>query len=293
MRLASIESERGRMAAVVHGGRAVALADVDPSLPRELTEIVRAWPAVHERLLAIDGAALERAGTPLDEVRLGIPFEPPRILGVGGNYADHLGEMAATRSPDPSAFLKLPDAAQGPDAPLRLGSEDRFVDYEGEIAMVVGAPARDLDADEAREHIAGLMLANDITARDVPTAHITLAKGQPGFCPLGPWLVTVDELDLDDVSFTVEVNGELRQAATSATMVHGFAAILAPYSRAIPLEPGDVILTGTPAGTGIGRRPPSFLRPGDDVHVRSPQLGSLRTPVIAARPSSRDGAGRG
>lgn len=268
MRLASVDDEQGRSAVVVTGQRVVTLADIDPSLPRELTAIVRDWPTFRDRLLAIDAADV--GGTPLDEVRLAIPFEPPRIMGVGGNYADHLGEMRATRPADPSAFLKLPGAAQGPGVPLALGAEDRFVDYEGEIAMVLGGPTS----------IAGLMLANDVTARDVPTPHITLAKGRRGFCPLGPWLVTVDELDLDDVSFTVEVNGELCQSANSATMVHSFAEILASYSRAIPLEAGDVVLTGTPAGCGIGRQPPRFLRPGDHVVVASPQLGRLATPVV-------------
>jgi 2-keto-4-pentenoate hydratase/2-oxohepta-3-ene-1,7-dioic acid hydratase in catechol pathway len=182
----------------------------------------------------------------------------------------------------PSAFLKLPGAAQGPGAPLELGPEDRFVDYEGEIAMVVGAPARDLDVDRAAACIAGLMLANDVSARDVPLAQITLGKGRRGFCPLGPWLVTVEELDLGRVSFAVEVNGAPRQSATTATMIHSFAEILASYSRATALEPGDVVLTGTPGGVGIGQRPPSFLEPGDEIVVSSPQLGSLRTPVVAA-----------
>ena len=282
MRLASVESEQGRAAALILGQRVVTLAEVDPSLPHELTEIVLSWPVFRERLLAIDGKAFESAGTPLAEARLGIPFDPPRIIGVGGNYADHVGEMSATRPPDPSAFLKLPEAAQGPGVPLKLRAEDRFVDYEGEIAMVVGRPARDVSPDDAHECIAGLMLANDITARDAPTPHIILAKGQRGFCPIGPWLVTVDELDLHDVSFTVHVGGEARQSATSATMIHGFSEILASYSRAIPLEPGDVVLTGTPGGTGIGRQPPCFLRPGDQVVVASPQLGRLPTPVVAA-----------
>jgi len=264
MRLATLDNGE---AVIVRGSRVVPLADVDPSLPRDLTEIVRAWPDLRERL-QVDVAA--HPGAPLDALHLGMPFTPRRVFGVGGNYADHLGEMRATRPPDPSAFLKLPGSAQGPGAPLRLREEDRFVDYEGEIAMVVGGPTS----------IAGLMLANDITARDVPTPHITLAKGHRGFCPLGPWLVTADELDLHDVSFTVEVNGEQRQSANSGTMVHSFTEILESYSRAIPLAAGDVVLTGTPAGCGIGRQPPCFLRPGDHVVVASPQLGRLATPVV-------------
>ena len=271
MRLASV----ARRAAVVHAGRVVSLADLDRSLPHDLTEIVLAWPALGERVLALDPA--QARGRAIAEARFEIPFHPRRILGVGGNYADHLGEMQAARPAAPSAFLKLPGSAQGPGAPLVLGPDDRHVDYEGEIAMVVGAPGE----------IAGLVLANDITARDVPTPHITLGKGRRGFCPLGPWLVTVDELDLDDISFTVHVNGEPRQSASTATMVHGFAEILASYERAIPLDPGDVVLTGTPGGCGIGLDPPRFLRPGDEIVVASPQLGSLPTPVVADAQRSR------
>jgi 2-keto-4-pentenoate hydratase/2-oxohepta-3-ene-1,7-dioic acid hydratase in catechol pathway len=126
------------------------------------------------------------------------------------------------------------------------------------------------------------MLANDITARDAPMPHAVLAKGREGFCPLGPMLVTLDELDLTDITFEVRVNGELRQRAHTADMIHSFAAIVSSYSQALALEPGDVILTGTPAGVGVGRNPPAFLKPGDEVVVSSRELGTLRTPVISA-----------
>lgn len=281
MRLASVERERGRAAAVVTGGRAVLLAELDPSLPRDLTAIVRAWPAHRERLVALSGAAAAATGAPLEDVRLGLPFRPRRVLGVGTNYAEHAGEMRAARPAAPSAFLKLPDGVRGPDAPLALGPRDVCVDYEGEIAVVVGAPLRDADEADALAGIAGLLLANDLTARDVATPQITLAKGQAGFCPIGPWLVTADELDLADIAFTVAVGGEVRQSATTATMIHGFAEILASFSRAVPLEPGDVVLTGTPGGSEVARQPPRFLRPGDRVVVSSPQLGELTTTVIA------------
>lgn len=282
MRLVSVAGEDGPRAALLAGERAVALADLDPSLPGDLTEVVRAWPSYRQRLLALDPPA-SAAGTPLDEVRLAIPFEPPRVLGTGGNYSAHAAEMRSTAAPPsaPSAFLKLPGAAQGPGLPLALGPEDRFVDYEGEIAMVVGAPARDVEVDEAAYCIAGLMLANDVSARNSPLSQITVAKAGQGFCPLGPWLVTLDELELDAISFEVEVNGDPRQSATTATMIHGFTEILASYSRAVPLEPGDVILTGTPGGVGLGQQPPAFLTPGDEIVISSPQLGLLRTPVVA------------
>jgi len=283
MRLVSVEGDGAPQAALLAGGQVVPLVEIDPSMPRDLTEIVKAWPSFRERLLA-EGDPAPDAGTPVEEVKLAIPFEPTRVMGTGGNYSAHAAEMRSTSAApkDPSAFLKLPGTTQGPDVPLQLRDEDHFVDYEGEIAMVVGAPARDLDTDEALDAIAGLMLANDVSARDWPLPQITLAKGAPGFCPLGPWLVTLDELDLEAIEFSVEVNGEPRQSTTTATMIHNFVEILVSYSQAVPLEPGDVILTGTPGGVGIAQDPPVFLVPGDEIVVSSPQLGVLRTSVVAA-----------
>jgi 2-keto-4-pentenoate hydratase/2-oxohepta-3-ene-1,7-dioic acid hydratase in catechol pathway len=198
--------------------------------------------------------------------------------------------MDVAAPPQPSCFLKLPGTVAGPDDELRLGSEQRCVDYEGEIAVVLGRPARDIDPADATDVIAGLMLANDISARDVPMAHLALGKGSPGFCPLGPQLVTLDEIALDDVSFTVTVNGELRQQAHTSEMSHTFGEIVASFSHALPLDAGDVILTGTPAGVGVGMVPPRFLDDGDTVVIASPQLGTLRTtvsrPARAASPVS-------
>jgi 2-keto-4-pentenoate hydratase/2-oxohepta-3-ene-1,7-dioic acid hydratase in catechol pathway len=207
------------------------------------------------------------------------PTSRPRLLlGTGTNYRDHVAEMQARPPGAPSAFPKLPGTAIGPGQPVWLGVGERHVDYEGEIAVVIGRPVRDAEPAEASAAIAGLMLANDLSHRDVPTAHIVLAKGGAGFCPLGP-AVRAEGLDLDAITFTVEVNGEPRQHGDTAAMIHDFGSIVASFSRAVPLLPGDVILTGTPSGVGIGRRPPVFLRDGDEVVATSPQLGTLRTPI--------------
>jgi 2-keto-4-pentenoate hydratase/2-oxohepta-3-ene-1,7-dioic acid hydratase in catechol pathway len=278
LKLASVREGDDRRAFLVAGGRAGLVTSLDPDLPGELTALVADWPRWRERLSALRVPA---DAMPMDGVQLSLPLRPRRILATGGNYRDHLAEMRATGPAHPSGFLKLPETAQGPEEPLVLRPQDQRIDYEGEIALVIGAPARGLEIREAASAIAGLMLANDISARDVPTAHIVLAKGRDGFCPLGPMLVTLDEVSLDEITFEVRVNGELRQRASTNAMVHSFAEIVSSYSRSLALEPGDVILTGTPAGVGVGREPPVFLAPGDEVVVSSPGLGTLRTPVIA------------
>jgi len=245
-------------------------------LPPDLGGLLREWEKYREPLEEAAGLPVD---TPLAEVEVDLPFVPNRILGTGGNYSDHLTEMAVGAPDTPSAFLKLPGAELGPGQPLALGPTDQHVDYEGEIALVIGRTARDLSPENAPSAIAGLMLANDISARDVAMPHAALAKGHRGFCPLGPMVVTTDELDLEDITFTVSVNGERRQNGHTGSLIHSFASIVASYSRALSLEPGDVILTGTPAGVGVGRHPPLFLRAGDEVVVASPQLGVLRTPI--------------
>jgi 2-keto-4-pentenoate hydratase/2-oxohepta-3-ene-1,7-dioic acid hydratase in catechol pathway len=283
VRLVSFSTGGADRAGLLRGDRVVDLHAADPAIDGTLLGILRSWGRARSAIAALPTRA--GGGVPLADVSLGLPFTPPRILGTGANYRDHLEEMKVQAPTVPSAFLKLPGSELGPDRPLLLGGEDRRVDYEGEIAIVIGRAARDVSVADAPGCIAGLMLANDVSRRDCPMAHATLAKGGAGFCPLGPQLVTLDELDLADVSFTVHVNGELRQEAHTARLIHPFADVVAAYARVLPLDAGDVILTGTPAGVGVGRTPPVFLRPGDEVVVESPQLGRLRTPVSSGPPA--------
>ena len=275
MRLASFVEGGQTRAGVVVADRIVPL---DGPASGDLTWVVHRWPDFVGHLH--ETAMEARPGLALSDVRLTLPFRPRRILATGGNYSDHLREMSVAAPQAPSAFLKLPGCECGTGDPLVLRTWERHVDYEGELALVIGFPTREASPTKARDAVAGLMLANDISSRDVSMAHTVLAKGRKGFCPLGPMLVTADELDLDDVGFTVMVNGELRQSAHTSRMVHTFADIVASFSQAAPLLPGDVILTGTPAGVGVAHVPPRFLRAGDEVIVASPQLGELRTPVV-------------
>ena len=273
------------------GERVVDIRDVAPSLPPSMLDIVGTWDECVPVLSAIaEGPLPLHAQHRVEDVELVAPISPHRILATGTNYADHVAEMEAEVPSHPSAFPKLPASVMGPDAELRLGAHTPYVDYEGEIALVVGRPVRDVNAEAALAAVLGLTLANDISSRDVPMAHIVLAKGSPGFCPLGPEIVTLDELDLDELSFTVTVNGEVRQSGQAMRMIHKFADLVAAFSSGLPLEPGDVLLTGTPAGVGIGMDPPRFLEDGDVVVVSSPQLGSLRTRIRRDPVASLEGA---
>lgn len=223
---------------------------------------------------------------PLATLTLLSPIQPRQVIGTGTNYRDHVVEMAATAPTVPTAnFIKLPTSWTSHDADIELPA-DTFVDYEGEIAVVIGRPTYRITEAEVEAHIAGLCLANDVSAREVPTTQLMLGKSHPGFCPLGPELVTPDELDLDDLSYTVTVNGELRQTATTHAIIHSIRSIVASYSQSLPLHEGDVILTGSPAGVGVARRPPLALRHGDLVEISSPQLGTLRNRFVSTARSN-------
>jgi acylpyruvate hydrolase len=214
------------------------------------------------------------------------PLVPRSVIGTGTNYRSHVVEMGGTEPARPTAnFIKLPGSYAGPGDEIEI-PPGCLLDYEAEIAVIVGRRITDADPESARHAIFGLCLANDLSARDAPTSHLTLAKSGPGFCPLGPWITTLDELDLDDVSFVLSVNGEVRQHGHVSDMVHSVIDIVVSFSRSLPLDAGDVILTGSPGGVGVGMDPPTFLADGDVVEVTSPQLGTLTNAFRAAKESA-------
>jgi 2,4-didehydro-3-deoxy-L-rhamnonate hydrolase len=213
------------------------------------------------------------------------------VLVTGTNYRSHTAEMGVVAPSAPTAnLIKLPVSICGPDSEISLPS-GALIDYEGEIAAVIGRDAYLIQPDDVDEVVAGLCLANDVTARDVPTTHLVLAKGAPGFCPIGPALVSLDAVDPTGITFTVSVNGQVRQRGAAADMIHSIPELIAEFSQALPLRRGDVILTGSPAGVGVGFDPPMFLQPGDTVTIESPQLGCLSSRFVATRERG-DAAGR-
>ncbi|MFE7420265.1 fumarylacetoacetate hydrolase family protein [Rhodococcus sp. NPDC057529] len=229
----------------------------------------------------------------LDEVEIGAPFPKltRNIICVGKNYREHAAEFSSSGYDSgssqvipefPIIFTKAPTTVAGPDArvvvPKGLTNE---VDYEAELAVVIGKGGRGISEVDALDHVWGYTLVNDLTARDLQRDHKQwfLGKSPDGFAPMGPWAVTKDELSLDNTTITCTVNGELRQKASTADLIFDVPRLIAVISEVLTLEPGDIIATGTPAGVGIGFTPPKFLADGDVVEVTGTGLGTLRTTI--------------
>jgi 2-keto-4-pentenoate hydratase/2-oxohepta-3-ene-1,7-dioic acid hydratase in catechol pathway len=208
---------------------------------------------------------------PLAGAQLVCPVQPSKVVCVGLNYRTHIAEMGNTLHTEPVIFLKPPTAVIGPAEPIVMPKRAGRVDYEGELAIVIGKKARKVPAEEAAEHVLGYTCGNDVTARRLQHSdgQWTRAKSFDTFCPLGPWVVDVDPSDLMLQSL---VNGEVRQQAPTSDMLFGPHELVSFVSDVMTLLPGDVIMTGTPGGIGE-------LHDGDSVEVRIEGIGSLVNPV--------------
>ncbi len=244
------------------------------------------FPTVERVIGAGVEAVRRRLPTDADIVpdsTLRMPLLPRSVIGTGTNYRSHIAEMGGNEPPRPTAnFVKLPRSYAGPGDEIEI-PPGCLLDYEAEIAVVIGRPVTGADTEEARRAIFGFCLANDLSARDAPTTHLSLAKSGRRFCPMGPWITTLDEIDPTDISFELSVNGEVRQQGHVADMIHSIIDIVISFSRSLTLHPGDVILTGSPSGVGVGMDPPRFLTDGDVVEITSPQLGTLVNEFRAGR----------
>jgi 2-keto-4-pentenoate hydratase/2-oxohepta-3-ene-1,7-dioic acid hydratase in catechol pathway len=212
---------------------------------------------------------------PLDDVRLLAPVLPSKLVCVGKNYAAHAAEFGMEVPEEPLLFLKPSTAVIGPPDPIRLLPISRRVDYEGELAVVIGRIARGVKTEDAAKYILGYTCANDVTLRDLQKTddQWARAKGFDGSCPLGPWIET--DLDPTDVRVETRLNGEIRQAAQTSDMVFGVATLVEFITSFMTLLPGDVILTGTPEGVGK-------LAQGDVVEIEVDGVGTLSNPVEAS-----------
>lgn len=227
---------------------------------------------------------------PLDSARLLAPVpNPSKVVCVGLNYHDHAKETGKPIPTEPLLFGKFANSVVGHDTPVEIPPSAEKVDYEGELGLVIGRTARRVDRRAAGDHIAGYTAVNDLSARGLQwrQGQWTRGKAIDGFLPMGPWLVTGDEVgDPHDLGIRTRVNGEVVQDSATSRMIFGVDELVASISETITLVPGDVIATGTPPGIGAAADPPRFLAPGDEVEVVIARLGRLATRLVA--PGSAD-----
>jgi 2-keto-4-pentenoate hydratase/2-oxohepta-3-ene-1,7-dioic acid hydratase in catechol pathway len=238
----------------------------------------------------IGGLFGEREFSPRPETVASLlaPLDPPNIFAIGRNYPAHAAETGARLPEEPMIFMKPTTSVLPPGGTIELppAAPDE-VDYEAELAIVIGRRARFVPEDEALAYVLGYTCANDVSARDCQRSdrQWARAKGFDTFCPLGPWIVTREALDPDHCVIRSRLNGRTMQDASTREMIHSCARLVSYLSRQFTLLPGTLILTGTPAGVGMARNPPVFLRPGDRIEVEIEGIGTLANTVAAGRDS--------
>jgi 2-keto-4-pentenoate hydratase/2-oxohepta-3-ene-1,7-dioic acid hydratase in catechol pathway len=222
---------------------------------------------------------------PLSEVALLAPIpRPPKFICVGLNYRDHAAETRNEIPKVPTIFSKFSNVVIGPGETIVLPKASTRPDYEAELAFVIGRGGRHIPAERAYEHVLGYTIANDVSARDFQSATTQWLMGKTfdTFGPMGPWIVTSDEIpDPHELDISLEIGGEVLQKSNTREMVFRIPELIAYISTVVTLEPGDVVATGTPAGVGFTRKPPRYLKPGDETVVRISKIGELRNPVAA------------
>jgi 2-keto-4-pentenoate hydratase/2-oxohepta-3-ene-1,7-dioic acid hydratase in catechol pathway len=220
-----------------------------------------------------------------DAVKLLAPVPtPPRIFGIGVNYAEHALESKTETQAVPTVFIVLSSAVVGPDAEVILPKATTKPDYEAELAVVIGKPGYQIAASDWEEHVFGYTIMNDVSARDVQraTAQWSLGKSFPTFAPMGPWVVSKDELgDPHELGIKLSIGGETLQDSNTNLLIFRVPALIEYISGITPLQVGDVISTGTPAGVGMGRTPPRWIQAGDEMVIEIDRIGVLRNKAVA------------
>jgi 2-keto-4-pentenoate hydratase/2-oxohepta-3-ene-1,7-dioic acid hydratase in catechol pathway len=222
--------------------------------------------------------------TPLATARLVAPIpRPPKIVCVGLNYADHAREQGIEPPKEPLFFLKSCNTICGPGDPIRLPPNSTQADYEAEFAVVMGKGGSRIPVDKAYEHVAGYMILNDVSARDMQFGDKQWFRGKScdTFAPCGPWMVTKEEVpDPHNLSISLTLNGETMQDSSTSNLIFSVPRLISYLSQSLTWEPGDLISTGTPPGVGVFRKPPVFLKPGDTVSITVERLGTLTNSVV-------------
>jgi 2-keto-4-pentenoate hydratase/2-oxohepta-3-ene-1,7-dioic acid hydratase in catechol pathway len=285
MKLATFSHDGTTRVGVATGDEIVDLRAADPSLPRDMIALLAAGPAALDAARRAEAAG--RARLPLAAVQLRAPvLRPPKFLAIGLNYADHVAEArpAGYEAPAyPIFFNKQSTCAIGHGEAIHVPRASYRLDYEGELAFVIGRACRHVPRARAHEVVAGYTIVNDVSVRDWQrrTPTMTMGKSFDTHGPMGPWLVTPDEVgDPHALAIRTWVNGELRQDANTKHQIYDCWSQIEHLSTAFTLEVGDVISTGTPAGVGGAMNPPKWLRAGDRVRVEVERIGALENPVI-------------
>jgi len=294
MRLVSCEYRKRRYLGAAQGD-AVTLPALAGEPLNDMLELIdggpAAWRHYRDRLEQLPADCR----VPLASVKLLAPIPRPRknILCLGLNYADHAAESSAARGREPAVpehlvvFTKAVTSITGPDADIPYDNTvTAQLDWEVELAVVIGTPGRRISEERAMDHVFGYTVVNDLSARDLQFRHkqYFLGKSLDGGCPMGPWIVTADEIpDPQALDLRCWVNGQLKQQGNTRQQIFTVAATIAALSRGMSLEAGDIIATGTPAGVGFARTPPEFLKPGDLVECEVAGIGRLRNTIVKER----------
>lgn len=267
MKLVAFKHKDGAVRGGVHSGEMIR------QLPESGNDDVVSY-------IATGGAASFGEEIPLSQVTLLAPLQkPPRIFGIGLNYREHAAESKMAVQSVPTVFLKLSSSITGPDSDVLLPPDATQPDYEAELAVVIGKSGHRIQPEKWRDHVFGYTIVNDVSARGVQlaTSQWTLGKSFPTFTPMGPWIVTADELaDPHSLEIKLTLNGEVMQHANTRDLIFPIPELIAHISSIVPLEPGDVISTGTPPGVGLGRNPQRWLRADETMIIEIEGIGTLR-----------------
>jgi acylpyruvate hydrolase len=296
MKLVSYGSSSGPRVGVVVGDFIVDLNAVlgEDVLPGDMASFLRAGEAAmakaREAVERFRRGGHAKAGRPMKEVALLAPVpRPPKIMMGGRNYDRHITELRSTgehipKPPYPRIFAKYHTAVTGPGAPVYYPKMVTQLDFEGELTVVIGRPARNVKESDWLEYVAGYTIVSDVTARDVQaTGELITSKNFETFCPMGPWIVTPDEVpDPHDLAVRLYINDEMVSESRTSEMIYRIPQYIAFLSQVMPLEPGDILTTGSPPGPGMYRNPPILLSVGDITRIEVERIGVLENRIVAA-----------
>ena len=279
MRIVTIQSDgNSRVALEMQGG----FAPLDSRLAPSMLDLITQWDQISKTIPTSDAKNLINK----NDVNLEAPIsDPGKIICIGKNYAKHAAEMGSEPPSIPVVFSKFNSAIAAPGSDITLPSISEKVDFEAELVVVIGKQGRFIDRSDAMSHVFGYCCGNDISARDwqkeKPGGQWLLGKTFDGFAPLGPGIVTVDEIDdPNNLDITLRLNGETMQSSNTSHLIFPIDFLISHLSQFVTLQPGDLIFTGTPAGVGAGRTPPIFLKNGDQLEVEIEGIGKLHNRIV-------------